>query len=154
MKAENTESLRRCGFSLVEVAIAIGIVSFALLSCVGLNVVSLSSFSDARSVEVSARIFRGILNEAQVSDFADIDALDGIRSYNSEGLPLDDGTDPTVVYIANISVEKASIAGEEMDADAIARTLVVKVYAHAKQEANALLSTRCAMIGNRMKGAK
>lgn len=139
----------RHGFSLVEVALAIGIVSFALLSCVGLNMVSLSSFADARTVDVSSRIFRSVLNEAQISNFSDIDSKES--SFDSEGFPIENADNPNVLYTAKTTVGAPSIQGTQIDADTTAKILTVNVYAHGKQMPNTLVSTRTAVIGNRMK---
>lgn len=141
-----TGNQRPSGFSLVEVAIAIGIVGFALLSCVGLNAVSLTSFSEARSVDVSSRIFRSVLTQAQISDFETVKLLDKTaRYYDSDGL-ASDGSTADVVYRAEISVGDSTIEGADFDS-ATVNTLVVVVY--GKQTTP--LSRRSAVICNRKK---
>lgn len=133
------------GFTLVEVALTIGIVSFALLSCVGLNAVSLGSFTDARAVDVSSRIFRSVLNEAQISDYSSIPT--GTRFYDSEGFLLND-SDPKGVYRALIRLTTSSV-GDFDFSDATAKSLVVEVYRVGGT--NLPVSRRCAMVGNRTK---
>lgn len=144
------------GFSLVEVAIAIGIVSFALLACVGVNAVSLTSFSDARSVDVSSRIFRSVLNEAQTSDFPEINALAGTRYCDSEGFLTDNAHQ---IYRVEIRVQNGteitngnSPTDDFILTDTTAKKLTVDVYRLGQQQPGNPLSRRCAIIGRRTKG--
>jgi uncharacterized protein (TIGR02598 family) len=60
---------RQRGFSLVEVTLAIGIVSFAFLAILGLIPIGLQTFRSAIDTSVSAQIFQRVINEAQQTDF-------------------------------------------------------------------------------------
>lgn len=60
---------RRGAFSLVEIALALGIVAFALVPVVGLLPIGLSSFKKGMDLSVSAQITQRIIDEAQQSDF-------------------------------------------------------------------------------------
>ena len=55
-------SLLRSGFSLIEVVLAIGIVSFALLAVVGLLPVGMKSTQNAREQAAAANVLNSIAN--------------------------------------------------------------------------------------------
>ena len=59
----------RAGFSLVEVAIAIGIMGGAFAVIIGLMTVALTSFHQSKNVSVSSLIAQQIFSQAQVMSF-------------------------------------------------------------------------------------
>jgi len=63
----------RAGFSLVEVVLALGIVSFALLVMMGMVPVGLSTLRDAMNDSVKTQIVQRIAAEAQLTPFGQID---------------------------------------------------------------------------------
>jgi uncharacterized protein (TIGR02598 family) len=152
-KRFKTPSVRCSGaFSLIEVVIAIGIVSFAVLSSLGLNAVSISSLRDSRAQEISTRIFRSVLNEAQVSEFANLSGLVGKRYYDFEGSFLGTTDEPAAVYRAVISQMNAELSDPTASSILNDSTrLVVEVYRSGEETTNTLVSKRFAVIGNRMK---
>lgn len=77
------------GFSLVEVTIALGLVSFSLVGLMGMLPVGLSSFREAMEIQTQTRIAQQIAAELQLTPFQTIS--DGTfqtefpRFYNDEG---------------------------------------------------------------------
>lgn len=61
------------GFSLVEVTIALGIVSFALISVMGLMPVGLSTMREAMDQTTEAQISRRISGELMLTPFTRLD---------------------------------------------------------------------------------
>jgi len=59
----------QAGFSLVEVTIAIGIVSFAFVSVIGLIPTGLNTFHQAMDASVGTQIVQRVLNDLQQTDF-------------------------------------------------------------------------------------
>lgn len=57
------------GFSLVETALALGIVSFAFVALLGLLPAGLTTFRQAMDTSVGAQIAQRIVSEAQETDF-------------------------------------------------------------------------------------
>ena len=57
------------GFSLVETALALGIVSFAFVALIGLLPTGLTTFRQAMDTSVGAQIAQRIVSEAQETDF-------------------------------------------------------------------------------------
>jgi len=60
---------RQAAFSLVEIAMALGIVSFAFISVLGLLPVGLSTFRKAINASIGSQIVQKVINEAQQTDF-------------------------------------------------------------------------------------
>jgi uncharacterized protein (TIGR02598 family) len=79
------------GFSLVEVTLALGLVSFSMVGLVGMLPVGLSNARAAMEVQTQARITQRIAAELQLTPFLTIS--DGSyqsnfpRFYNEEGSP-------------------------------------------------------------------
>ena len=71
-------SLLRSGFSLIEVVLAIGIVSFALLAVVGLLPVGMKSTQNAREQAAAANVLNSIANALRSAETSD-----GINFSNS-----------------------------------------------------------------------
>lgn len=62
-------TLRRNGFSLVEVAMSLGIVAFAFTALLGMLPLGLNMFRDAVETSVTSRIFERVSGDVQQSDF-------------------------------------------------------------------------------------
>src|ERR1700722_12946177 len=58
------------GFSLIEVAIALGVVSFAFVGVFGLLPAGLTVFRKAMDISVSSQIFQKIVEDARATDFS------------------------------------------------------------------------------------
>jgi len=145
----------RCsGFSLVEVTLAIGIVAFAVLSCVGLNGVSLSSMREAKRTEISGRIFRTVLNEGLICDYTNLSSLQGTSYFDFEGTILSGAAAMSAApYQVDVEVKPVSFRDGGTAATNLASSslLVVKIYSSG-QKALGKPVTRVAVIGNRAKG--
>jgi len=61
--------LRQSGFSLVEVVLAVGVISFAFVAILGLLPAGLHQFRQAMDNSVAAQISQRIIQDAQQSDF-------------------------------------------------------------------------------------
>lgn len=88
---------RLAGFSLVEVTIAIGIVSFAMVSILGLMPVGLSTMRQAMDQTTEAQLVRKISGEALLTPYAKLGdyAAKSPFYFTAEGIPqraMDDQT--------------------------------------------------------------
>jgi type II secretory pathway pseudopilin PulG len=78
---------RRSAFSLVEVVLAVGVISFAFVAILGLLPAGLNQFRQAMDASVGAQIAQRIILECQQTDF---DVLtDSADSRGSRGTPGD-----------------------------------------------------------------
>jgi uncharacterized protein (TIGR02598 family) len=71
----------RAGFSLVETAMAVGILSFALITIIGLQPVGLTTLRSSMDSTTETQIIRQIAGEIGQTDFARIDAYEGTPLY-------------------------------------------------------------------------
>jgi len=133
--------IARHAFSLVEVAIALGILSFGLLSIVGLLSVGLTSSRQNidRSVEVQIMDFvRAQVKEAQTS--GSLAVLKGKTfAFDSWGLYAGD-PQPSSIYSATLDVPDKPLPGSQQTLQC------VTVAVHAPVRANHALATNAFWI--------
>ncbi len=93
------------GFSLIEVTLALGIVSFALITILGVMPVGLNSLRDAVDETTESQIIRQIGAEATLLPFASIQTeMEGKTYYfDDEGQPQQ-SSDQNTRYTASVSV--------------------------------------------------
>jgi uncharacterized protein (TIGR02598 family) len=91
----------RSAFSLVEVVLALGILSVGFLAIVGLLPVSLAIFRQSSEDTVSTQIVQQILTESQQTPFSRLATINGDRFYTDEGFPA---TASDFVYSARVSL--------------------------------------------------
>lgn len=90
------------GFSLIEVTIALGVVSFALIALFGLLPTGLTTFRSSIDRSVASQIAQGILSNARQTEFTNLSALAATNKYTDEG---DDTTDvDKTIYVAIVDV--------------------------------------------------
>lgn len=102
------------GFSLVEVTLALGIVSFSLVGLLGLLPVGLSNFREARQTMYSAEMIQTLLGKARSMDFTTLQNATQTYYFDAEGVLLDSQGSSAfykaeVVNPANLSIATASI---------------------------------------------
>lgn len=143
--------MRPGGFSLVEVMLSLGIVTFSIIACVGLNVTSLGTLRDATAQDISGRIFRSLMNEALATAFVDLDQMSGVRTFGAEGEPVSTGTGDRQVYFSRVEIVAPKVqegnAARTLDG---ARNLRVSIF-RGIESANTLVASRTLTIGNRSK---
>lgn len=103
---------RVAGFSLVEVALAVGIAGFALVSLLGLLPIGLNTFRTAMDTSVCAQIAQRVFNDAQQAEFGVlIDAQntaskDAGYTFRAPGRAIgDDGTKTPVRFFDDQGIE-------------------------------------------------
>lgn len=90
----------KSGFSLIEVTLSLGIVSFALLLLLGLVPEAIQASSEAVSRTVKTQIFQQVVSDLNSADFADL--ADESFYFDVDGIPVD--TEDESVYEARIDV--------------------------------------------------
>ena len=102
-------SFELAGFSLVEVVIALGIVSFAVIAILGLIPSGLNTLKDSTAETVRAQIVRSIAASALTANFS---SLNTSVSFDNDGqplLPTDIATYPR--YTVNATTNEPSFPG-------------------------------------------
>lgn len=97
----------RQAFSLIEVVLALGVVSFAFVGIMGMVPVGLKNFRQAIDTNVQSQISQQITAEIQLSRYADL-ATNGSGSLNfpkyfdDQGGAVASAADPGCVYTVNL----------------------------------------------------
>jgi uncharacterized protein (TIGR02598 family) len=71
-KQARAQKVRLAGFSLVEIMIAMGVVSFSFITLMGLLGVGAVNFHKANTTSITTQIAQQVINQAQQSDFSDL----------------------------------------------------------------------------------
>lgn len=121
------------GFSLVEVAIAMGIITFSLVSVLGLLPIGLSSFRDATESTIESQIISQITAEASLTPFH---ALPDYASgspyfFDEEGSPT--RTEAESTYRAEISLKTPNYPGKPVTINGDLANLQVKITSRRNQ---------------------
>jgi uncharacterized protein (TIGR02598 family) len=92
------------GFTLVEVILSLGILSFAMVALLGLIPLGLSTSRNAINITTESQIVQSLCNEIQLTDFSNISNT--VLYYNEEG-SIVNSSDQTILYSVVISSEKS-----------------------------------------------
>ncbi len=97
------------GFSLVEVAVALGIVAVAMMSIMALVPLGLTTMHEAVEINVQTRVVQQLHNEARQTPFNRLSGAPGAFSAHSPRYYTDEGdevasSDPAATYVAFLTV--------------------------------------------------
>ena len=101
---------RSAGYSLVEVMVAVGIVSFGIIAMVSMMPSGLNTFRTSMDRSISSQIAQRIVNEARQTDFATLTGFAG-NSTSSYKYFTDEGDETTIgaanqIYVARVDITK------------------------------------------------
>jgi len=102
------------GFSLTEITVALGAISFAILPLIGMLSGGLTLFGETIDQSVSRQIVQRIASDAQQADFGNLTASGNTtaRWFDAEGLEVS-ATDPMRSYEARLQITRpATVPGE------------------------------------------
>lgn len=123
---------RAAAFSLVEVVLALGVMSFCLLTVIGLLPVGLTTLRDAAQQTVEGQIVQRVGSQMQLTQFTQLDDHFGgkVFYFDDEGTPS--SSKPTVGYQVStafgvVNYPGSSAAPSESPITANIRTLEVEV---------------------------
>jgi uncharacterized protein (TIGR02598 family) len=112
--------LRRA-FSLVEVVLALGMMSFAMISVVGLIPVGLGNFRDARRLSIEAGIAQRLSGDLRLAGRS---VAAGSYYFDDQGAPVEEAA---ALYVARVEAPSGLEAGDFVGADVPARTILVTI---------------------------
>jgi uncharacterized protein (TIGR02598 family) len=95
-----SKTKRREAFSLIEVVLALGVITFACVILLGLLSLGLVTVTHAVSNTVEAQIVQAVINNSEVQTYTN--AFQATNYFNNEGTAVSQ-TDPTMVYTAKIN---------------------------------------------------
>jgi len=111
LQAGGVSSLRRsvrvrkkqAGFSLIEIALALGVVSFAFVSILSLVPLGMSMFHSAVDISVGTQISQRVVNDLQQADFGTlVNSSQPIRYFDEQGQEV---SSTVGIYQVNIQVQ-------------------------------------------------
>lgn len=131
-------------FSLVEVAISLGIVAFGLTAILGLMPLGFTQFREAMDVTITSQIASVVssdMKQASFDQLVDPSAVFPPRYFNDQGVEVDAEKDG--IYTAVASVVKGAKLPEGVENQSVARVrLEIKAHRGASgQTANRLSRT-------------
>ena len=109
------EALRRSGpacraFSLIEMVMALGVTSFALVGMVALIPVGLSSARQAADATTESQIIQFSRNELELTSFTNLAVWTGTTNYfDNQGLPTTQGA-PSQIYSVTYAVTNVALS--------------------------------------------
>jgi len=119
-------------FSLIEVTLAIGIVSFAMVSMMGMLPFGLTHFKKAIDTTIEAQIVQAVSSQIELADFSQLTpssgSFDGKEfDYDSEGAALPGAGAPRALYRATVGIVPVDTTNSPLDISAEAYKIQVKI---------------------------
>jgi uncharacterized protein (TIGR02598 family) len=106
-KMPRRKAMSDAGFSLVEVVMAVGLISFSMLGLLGLLNVGFSSAGQAADKSVQSYIIQTLNSEIQLTPAANLDKMNGVaRYFDNQGNEVEMEDKP--VYTATTTVQQAT----------------------------------------------
>ena len=101
----------RSGFSLVEVTLALAMVTFSLLSLVSLVPMGLTTFHKAVNTSVSSQIVQRVVTDFQQTDFSALNQQNPTLYFDDQAnqLPSTGGPPPGTIYFVNVVVNTPTV---------------------------------------------
>ena len=115
---------RKSAFSLVEVVLAMGVVSFSCVTLLGLLGNGLLTVNRAVGTTVQAQIIQTVINNSHVRSY---DSTYATNFYFSDQGVLVPKTDPTQVYGAKISILPLKVGTSTLDKVTSGSTLQIAI---------------------------
>ncbi|GAB4182392.1 MAG: hypothetical protein Fur0032_23450 [Terrimicrobiaceae bacterium] len=152
--------LPRRAFSLVEVAMSLGIFSFAMMGLLGLIPAAVIAHRDAKLDTVLAQIKQRLAAEVLLTDGNALAALNNFdRAFDAEGIEIMPGSpnaDARTVYRGKIMIETFTPPGAAGQSQSLQRILLYavqdptsgKTILNAAQPSGSLLIPKAESAGN------
>ncbi len=114
----------RGGFSLVESVLALGIVSFALVSVLGLIPIALSTFRSALKIHMESQIVQTLCRDS----FLQNQNLENSKTYfyNEQGAEIAAGS-PEIIYKAVVTQKPLEISSARLLSTGVAKIVIVEI---------------------------
>lgn len=124
MKPPRIFSRSHTAFSLVEVAMALGIFAFAVMGLIGLIPVALTTHKEAKVSTVLSQIQQRLAAELMLTDGSKIANLSGVqRNFDVEGREITSGA---IAYSSKIILTSATLPGGTASAS-LQRAILIAV---------------------------
>ncbi|MBN8710765.1 MAG: hypothetical protein BGO12_00785 [Verrucomicrobia bacterium 61-8] len=135
-------------FSLVEVVTALGIVSFGLVSMMGLLVAGIGTFREAVNATTEAQIAQQLANKMSLADYsAIVTNSEKVYHFTQEGLPVQNAGE--AIYSAKVSAPtKLLVPGATSDGVSNTSTVVISIWSKTSPESTNAIPLQIANNGS------
>lgn len=127
---------RTHAFSLIEVLLAMGIISIALLATIGIIPAGLKSMASARESSVEAQIIASVGSQMRLTPFSELDTRWGNAEFyfDNDGLPFIRGNRSAAAYHADVtSITRGLTLPGGLTTNSITRVHIdVEAYRHGQ----------------------
>ena len=119
------------GFTLVEVAMSLGIISFGMVALIGILPTGMTASRDSRNATLTTEIVKAISNTAQQTDYSQLSTqLDGARFYfDNEGISVA-STDANKIYEAVVATGTNSTVPASPQPVPLAGLTAIRINVH------------------------
>ncbi|CAN5687498.1 hypothetical protein BH09VER1_BH09VER1_03700 [soil metagenome] len=136
LKLSRPPMKRKRAFSLIEVVLALGVVSFAFVGIVGLMPVGLKTFRTAMEMNMQSQLSQRIAGETQRSRFDDLKASDFSslnfpQYFDDQGSPVASASDPNCLYTVDVASAPAQV---KLPGSAVANTNILSLNFSIKKK--------------------
>ena len=100
----NAPRQRTRAFSLIEVVLALGVVSFSLIGIFGLLLSGMTTFHRSIDQTVQSQIAQQVINNAQLTSYATLTSQGNFTTNYDENGNGVAATDPTSIYTVSVSL--------------------------------------------------
>ena len=112
-------------FSLIEVVLALGVVSFSLVGILGLLFSGLTTFHRSMDQTVQAQIAQQIIGQAQLTSYGNLANFTTNYDENGNGVAA---SDPTAIYTVTFALSNLSTSLSTNIASTAGTNIVVQVW--------------------------
>jgi uncharacterized protein (TIGR02598 family) len=120
-------------FSLVEVVLALGVISFACLALLGLMATALQTFRQAINATVQAQITQAVINGSEVQSYNS--AYSTTNYFSDEGTVVAQG-DPEQLYTATVNAISTGLPLASGSSSTTATSVAVGLQVHVFSKSN------------------
>jgi uncharacterized protein (TIGR02598 family) len=134
-------------FTLVEVVLAMGVVSFAMISMLGLLTAGLVTFHDAINATTEAEITQQLANQLELANYSSI-TNSGVSNYyfTMEGIPTNAAS---AVYLATVSAPaKLTVPGGSATYPTNTLTFVISIWSKSSPQVTNAIPIQIANNGS------
>ncbi len=126
-------------FTLIEVVLALGVVSTALVSLLGLMALAFTMLRESIRTTTYTQIVQSLASEVAMQDFSEIDTyyagVGHLRYYDDEGQT--EKSAAKAIYKAELSVKDAMVPGQtDTKPDPDAKKIVIEISSALSQGRN------------------
>jgi len=101
-----------CAFSLVEICVALGVVSFAFIGIFGLLLQGMNVFGTSINTSIQSQIVQHVIDDAQQTDFDNLVSQGTQQRYfDNEGEDLGSSPAPNSIYSVRVTPTPTLVPG-------------------------------------------